>query len=59
MTAKPYLGSLSVMVWPPATAQPACPALEAPPWNTMDISSPFMSAGKRQIKASTGSAPLA
>src|SRR5580658_1336423 len=60
-TARPYLGTGSSMVWPPAMAQPASPATCAPPWSTWPrIAMSRPSAGQAvRLTANSGRPPMA
>ena len=46
VTARPYLGSLSTTVWPPAMTPPASATLSAPPWKIRAMASRGNSLGK-------------
>ena len=60
VTASPYLGSSSKMLWPPVMRQPASYTLSYPPRSIWWTASPGMSLGTHmRFRASLGSPPMA
>ena len=60
VTARPYLGSASTTVWPPAMTPPASSTLSAPPLKTAAMMSLGISRGKpATLRANSTSPPMA
>ena len=57
VTARPYLGSASTTVWPPAMTPPASSTLSAPPLNTAAITSFGISRGKPATLSAKSTCP--